>query len=340
MRGMLAAAMMVGVLAAAQAGAQCSDPFDAVLCVNTITAQQEAQFNAGDAQVSAFWAGLSGDSFELVPPDNCYPGNCNFSGASDGTMTVKAAGTGRGIYLYVEVQDNVWVDWSGGNSYGDDSVDLYFDKLDANTVHTCTDCKIGLYSSDLSYTTQQVQVFMGASSPPSTFRFAYYDAAQWSWVTVNMTWADAKVQYGFEAEVVSVDATHKVQEWYFPWDKYGTGISQDELAPGRLLGFAGGYNDMDGDNPTPDKLRWPHGGDPWASDQNYWGDLSVQAMTGVRQPHPTGIGCRAAETGRRELFTLLGSRVPGAPHSSAACGLVVQRMADRTGVALLAVTGR
>ena len=77
------------------AAGQCSDPFDAVLCVNTITPQQESGFSATDAQVSGFWAGLSGDYFELIPPDDCYPGMCNFSGTSDGTFLVKAAGTGR-----------------------------------------------------------------------------------------------------------------------------------------------------------------------------------------------------------------------------------------------------
>jgi hypothetical protein len=336
---MRASCLLVAAVVLAAAGVargQCDDPFDAVLCVNTITPMQEATFSSTDGTVSTFWAGLTGDYFELVPPDDCYPGMCNFSGTSDGTITVKAAGTGRGVYLYVEVQDNVWVDWSGGASYGDDSVDLYFDKLDANTVYTCTDCLIGLYDSRLSYTTQQFQVFMGASTPPSTFRFQSYDANMWSWTTVDLSWADAKAQYGFEMEVVTVDATHKVQEWFFPWQKYGTGYPVGENMGGKLLAFAGGYNDMDGDNPDPDKLRWPLGGDPWGGDQNYWGDVQLASDIGTVQEVVTsavrgpalGAGIGVPEGGLAEYYTLRGERVPSRAVVGAASGIVVQRAAQ------------
>jgi len=332
---------VAAALCAGQASAQCSDAFDNVLCVSTITPVQAAQFSATDGQVAGFWAGLSGDFFELVPPDNCLTGMCGFSGESDGTVKIKAAGTTKGVYLYIEVQDNVWVDWSGGNSYGDDSVDLYFDKLDANTVHTCTDCKIGLYTSDLSYTTQQFQVFMGANTPPSTFRFAYYDAASWAWTTVNTSWADARAQYGFEVEAVTVDATHKVQEWFFPWDTWGTqGLAPGTALGGMRLGFAGGYNDMDGDNPQPDCLRWPLGGDPWLSDRNYWGDLLLASDMGTVEAHstaasrPAGMARPAApaRVGASDaLYTLRGERVP-AGASVRAAGIAVQRAASGAAV--------
>ena len=331
------AAVLTMLVVACLVSGQCSDPFDAVLCVNTITSQQETQFSATDAAVSVFWSGLSGDYFELIPPDDCYPGSCNFSGESDGSMTIKAAGTGRGIYLYIEVQDNVWVDWSGGTSYGDDSVDLYFDKLDANTIWTCTDCLIGLFDSKLSYSTQQFQVFMGASTPPSTFRFAYYDANMWSWTTVNMSWADAKAQYGFDMEVVTVDATHKVQEWFFPWVKYGTGYPVGENLNGKLLGFAGGYNDMDGDNPNPDCLRWPNGKDPWIGDANYWGDIQLASDIGTVLDVPLSVQrpargrlAQTVATGPAEYFSLRGERVPARTLRGVAGGIVVQRAAQRS----------
>jgi hypothetical protein len=334
MRGRLAVAAAAGVLCAGQVFGQCDDQFDNVLCVSTIAPAQAAQFSATDRQVAGFWAGLSGDYFELIPPDNCLAGMCGFSGQSDGTFLVKAAGTSKGLYLYVEVQDNVWVDWSGGTSYGDDSVDLYFDKLDANTIWTCTDCLVGLYDSRLSYTTQQMQVFMGASAPPSTFRFAYYDPNQWAWVTVDMTYADARAVHGFEVEAVTVDATHKVQEWFLPWDTWGTeGLAPGTPLAGLRLGFAGGYNDMDGDNPNPDCLRWPLGGDPWTSDQNYWGDMLLASDMGTVEAHSTARAVRPAAMARAAAapggvpgaaYTLRGERMPSLSVAQAA-GIVVQR---------------
>jgi hypothetical protein len=328
--------VMAVVGCAVQVSGQCTnpDPFDDVLCVGVLTPTEESQFSATDNAVSPFWAGLSGDYVELIPPDDCYPGSCNFSGPTDGSMLLKAAGTGRGIYLYVEVQDNVWVDPAGPDRCCDDSVDLYFDKLDANTIWTCADCLIGLYDSRLSYTTQQLQVFMGASTAPSTFRLASYDPNMWSWTTVNLSWADAKAQYGFEAEVVTVDATHRVQEWFVPWEKYGTGLVVGSLLDGMLMAFAGGYNDLDGDSPDHDALRWPNGKDPWIGDQNYWGDImmasgmgTVQSVVGVKRPEaPARAVAAARPVASGDLFTLRGERLPaGRAGTRLASGVVVQR---------------
>ena len=55
------------------------------------------------------------------------------------------------------------------------------------------------------------------------------------------------------------------------------------------MGFAGGYNDLDGDAPDHDALRWPNGKDPWIGDQNYWGDVMLDnGMGNVESVVATG----------------------------------------------------
>ena len=316
--------------------AQCDDPYDGTLCVQKLTDQQEAQFSASDGAVSPFWDQLTGDYMELIPPTDCATDLCNFSGEEDATLLIKAAGTPRGIYIYAAVQDNVWVDRTSADACCDDSVDLYFDKLSSDAIATCTDCLVGLYNSSLSYTTQQFQVFMGSSAMPPDFRFAYYDENLWSWQTMNLGYAAAQTMYGFEVEAVTVDGTHKVQEWFFPWEKFGGGIAVGTDIGGMRLGFAGGYNDIDGDNTTADQLRWPEAGDPWKDKDvaNYWGDLLVPQDMGsvvtvvATNPHVARRSARPAVEGAvTARYTLTGKRVStGGAGALSANGVVVERL--------------
>jgi hypothetical protein len=252
----------------------------------------------------------------MIPPDDCYPGRCNFvGGETDAMLTIRAAATERALYLYAAVQDNVWVDWPGGDSYGEDSVDLYFDKMTADEIWNCTDCLVGLYSSKLTFTTQQFQVFMGGSSVPAEFKLQHYDDALWSWTGVALTWANAEVIYGFRTEIIDVDATHKTQEWFFPWNFFGKGIPVGTPLGGKLFAFSGGYNDMDGDNASPDCVRWLET-DPWDGEQNRWGDLQLDATLGGAEH--VGIndlpdaGARVTSTASvksTQFFTLKGEKL-------------------------------
>jgi hypothetical protein len=275
---------------------------------------------------------MTGDRIELVSPDNCATGACGFVGSDDAAAVIKAAATTQGIYLYIEVQDNTWVDRATPDACCDDSADLYLDEMDANAIFTCTSCLIGLYSSSLTYTTNQVQVSMGATAPPVDFRYAYYDNNLWSWQTMNLTWSQAHQLYNFDAEVITVDATHKTQEWFVPWEKLGDGIEVGTSLNGKRIGFAGGYNDKDGDNPNPDKLRWPETGDPWAADAltvNYWGDLLLPADMGmveavsVREPLRAARGALKTAPAATARYSLTGRRVEGA---GAHAGVLVERL--------------
>ena len=323
--------------------AQCEDPFDNVLCAYTLTPAEEAQFSSTDNQVSAFWSNWGArDYFDLVAPDDCYPGRCNFSGASDAGLVGKAAGTQRGIYLYFEAMDNTWVDRSGQSDIGADATDMFLDIYDASYIFTCTDCLIGLYDSRLSYTTNQFQVWMGATSVPTELSYQYYDGGMWSWTQTFPSFANAKTVYGFEAEVVTVDATHKVQEWFFPWEKLGTqGLAIGTALGNKRIAFTGGYNDKDGDNPDNDCLRWT-GKDPWVSDGNtvnYWGDLllasdmgNVVAVLGTSTRRTSGAASPTGRVAGSEYYTLKGERVQAERVASLPTGsMVVRRTVGTSG---------
>lgn len=282
----LCAAIMACILVGAVATTfgQCDDPFDANLCVYSIP-DADNQFVADDGLLSPFFQAAnwgSNDYIDMIYPDNCYPDRCNFSGADDANLTIKAAGTARGLYVYSEVKDNTWVDRTAQDDWGSDAMDLYFDALSADEIFTCTDCLVGLYASTLSYTTQQFQVWMGATAPPNGCAYQAYDELLWSWQEMGLTWATAAALFGFMVDVISIDGNTKGQEWFFPWEKFGQGIAEGTPLDGMKVGFSGGYNDKDGDSDQPDCLRWL-GKDPWAADAqtvNQWGDFELQAGMG------------------------------------------------------------
>lgn len=273
---------LFGMLAmgALTAVAQSYDPYDDQLLVYPLTPDQVAQFSTSDQRVSPFWASAweDRDHLDLTPGNNASTSGSAFSGDDDAGMVMYAAATCEGLHLYLEASDNVWVDRSSSTDWGSDAMDVYFDELSANEVFTCDACLVGLYSSTLSFSTQQFQVWMGSTSLPTSLRYQHYDETAWSWQDQEVSLADLQATLGIRIEVVAVDATHKVQEWFIPWRSLGNGMTSVP-GPGARLAFSGGYNDRDGDNPTAGELRWM-GKDPWAEDAktvNYWGDLVMDA---------------------------------------------------------------
>jgi hypothetical protein len=319
-------AMVVCAMAFAINGyGQCAnDLADKELCMYTLTPAQAASFSVTDNAVSAFWTtGWAGrDYVQLIPPDNCYPGSCNFvGGATDAMMTVKAGCTTQGLYLYVAIQDNIWVDRASASDIGADAVDLFFDDSSSAFIGTCTDCRIGLYGNFLTYTTAQCQIWMGGTVAPTGLYYQYYDNSLWSWGAHPVTWAEAAAQYNLHVEVVTVDATHKVQEWFIPWTNFGNGgFPVGTAIAGKRVGFSGGYNDKDGDNAVEDKLRFT-GKDPWSTViTDAWGDMLIPSDVGPVEAYSTGVikstnarGVSASRVVATEYYSLSGSRI--APES-------------------------
>ena len=332
--------MLSGVMSIASA--QCDDPYDANLCVYFIEEAQQ-QF-ARNASISEFWNDWGGrDYIDMIAPDNCYPGRCGFSDIDDARLTIKAASSYGGLHLLSIVTDNVWVDRADATDWGADAIDFYFDRDDAESIWNCTGCRIGLYDSYLTYNTQQFQVWMGATSPPDGVRMAYYDEQLWSWQTMNLTWDQLASLYHIQIDFITINANQKAQEWFFPWEHYGKGVAAEDLRPGLKLGFSGGYNDKDGDNPDPDCLRWLLK-DPWFGDANYWGDFEiVEAGDNVVDPVSVLPGTsggrlqpRQHASGNAAYYTLQGKRIPRSSlaHASGANAVMVQRGAAETAVRL------
>jgi len=292
---------------------QCTDPYDANLCVYPVT---NAPANIRDGVISAFWNDWGGkDYIEMIAPDDCYPDRCGFVGSDDALLTIKAAATNIGLYVLSTVTDNTWVDKASADDWGADAIDFFFDAMDANAIWTCTGCTIGLYDSKLTYTTQQFQVWMGASASPTGCRMAYYDEILWSWQTIGLTWNELSVLYKIEIDVINIDATHKAQEWFFPWTAYGKGLAIGTNLDGMKLGISGGYNDKDGDNANPDCLRWL-GKDPWSGTVNYWGDFVLQSGIGAVDTNTSAINQRSFFSTRfntvnrpSDFYTLQGKKV-------------------------------
>lgn len=291
-------------------GQTCDDPYDGNLCVYPVTG---APANVQDGVVSSFWSDWAGkDYIEMIAPNDCYPDRCGFIGTDDAVITIKAAATSVGLYMLSEVHDNTWVDRASADDWGADAIDFYFDAMDANAIWTCTGCLIGLYDSKLTYTTQQFQVWMGASAPPAGCRMAYYDEILWSWQTVGLDWLQLSTLYNIDIDVITIDASRKAQEWFFPWVHFGKGLAIGTQLDGMKLAFSGGYNDKDGDNTDPHCLRWL-GKDPWSGDANYWGDFVLQP--GIGNVDTVGVIAKASPrvnrlvSGVTSLYNLQGQKM-------------------------------
>jgi hypothetical protein len=325
--------------------AQQVDPWDHALVVYWLTPAQEAAFDATDGVISGFWTNDwdGRDYIEMNTDDNHNPTTVAFTGPTDAEFVVKAGGSCRGLYLYCSAMDNVWVDRSSPTDYGADAVDLYLDNMSSGEIANCTDCYVGLYNTTLTFTTQQFQVYMGGASLPTGLRFAHYDNSLWSWTTEDdLTWSEANSAYGFGFDVVHEDQAHKVQEWFIPWASVGNGGLAAVPSPGTHLGFTGGYNDKDGDDPNCSEMRWL-GQDPWASDAQqvqYWGDLvmSGEFVAGpvcggpvhrpVRTRSPLAYGDLGRDGG---VFTLRGERI----HGGAGPGVLIAGARGRGGARVL-----
>jgi hypothetical protein len=292
------------------------NPDDDLLQVYKITDAQMAAFSTSDGVISPFWASDwdSRDYIDMNTTNNSYPGRDAWDGSDDANITIKAAASSDGLYFYALVTDNVWVDATGGeNAWASDAVDLYFDSKSSTEIASGGEEIMvnPAYGWALTYTSQQMQVWMGASALPTAFMFNYYDDLYWTWSYNNTTFANAALLYGgMTMEVVSVDATSKAQEWFIPWGFVGTG-GIAEVAEGTQIGFTGGYNDLDGDGGEVNCLRWKNY-DPFSSANGLtsWGNLVISEAIPVGTVSP--VANRVIDNGSiatKALYTLNGEKL-------------------------------
>lgn len=293
-----------------------NDPNDGVLTVYELTDAQSSSFQAADQKISAFWDSWTGkDYIDMNTTSNSYPGRDAWGGLDDARITIKAGYSKLGVYLYCEVTDNVWVDpVSGSESWGYDAVDLYFDNKSSAGIGAGGEAiMVNLaYGWALTYTSQQIQVWMGSTTLPTTFRYSYYDETYWDWSRNEVEFATAATTYnGMAMEVVKKDDTHKTQEWFIPWSQVGVGGVSGAPTAGTRFGFSGGYNDMDGEGGAVKSLRWKQY-DPFSDAANAmasWGDLELEPNSAARQMHRAPLGRPAANVTSTQYFTLNGQKV-------------------------------
>jgi len=310
MKRFLVMAAVVIVAFSGVSFATVADPSDSVLVAYQLTPAQSAQFNPTDSTVSPFWSLIDSthDYWNLLPSTSTYLNDgAGFANDSDAQMLMKAAYDSNGVYFYFKVIDNVW-DADAGWQF--DNIDLYVDNQSSFAI-TSADPTTEFTQAELTYTCQQRWIPVGGSSAPTTIGLNYYDNTQtaWSLTTVDLTTDPQKIK------LVKLDSVTRVIEMFIPWANYGVGGVSGGMGPvGTQFAISGGYNDADYGS-FNGCIRILHNGDPWESDQNYWGDLELGPMLGgetkIKSVHQSqhGSSVVAAKIVKTEYFTLAGRKI-------------------------------
>jgi hypothetical protein len=310
------------------------DPADGLLIAYRLTAEQKAAFSATDGVVSPFWDSdwADRDFIDMNTVDNSYPGRDMWDGEGDARITVKAAADAEGLYLYLLVEDNVFVDPiepTSPNVWMYDACDVYIDLLSSTEIGEGAPDILAMpdFRRALTFTTLQMIVFMGAAEIPTSIGYRMYDQVFFGWTNFNVIPFAEIPQFfiGMQIEVMRVDQTKKAQEWFIPWNYMGGGIGYKGPLANKKFAFTAGYNDMDGDAGTVNSLRWktydPYAITPesegLAIDEralNSWGDIimaeDMPDAEGVSVKRPAfNRSLKHGTVMKTELYNLKGERV-------------------------------
>jgi hypothetical protein len=174
-----------------------------------------------------------------------------------------------------------------------DACDVYLDSLSSDDIRAGGDAIKAQVQPGWSMTrsSQQFQVWMGGTWVPSAMNDNYYNPQTSKIGYNNISFSNLPGLYkGMSIEVYKIDATHKGQEWFIPWECVGiSGLKTGEILSGRHFAFTCGYNDQDIANPagapsdvlpppTVRCLRWKLY-DPFSSTAalalESWGDIEM-----------------------------------------------------------------
>lgn len=339
-----------------------------VLDAYRLTTGQEAMFSETDGELSAFWVSWDQNpGMDYVEMDPTYPGNAwnrsdeGFIGQTDAFTTVRAAWSDRGLYLFVKVIDDQFVDDAlvcigdycpadpGELAWANDAMDLFLDVYSTELHEAAPDLVFANYLRNrLTKKTVQIQYQFGATTSKDRFSFNRVDPATGEMIIDrDVTFADAKVNYdGLTGEAVSVNDYTKAQEWFIPWTYVGNG-GVPTPNPGTYFAFTVGYNDADGGATDMDCLRWRNAADPtkrvqdWSTGQaehvptESWGDIQVLAEevadAGVRF-HTRRTPLIDRDVAALRLFDLRGCRIAAdAVLRARANGVVIERVTLENG---------
>jgi len=203
------------------------DPNDDVLMVPTLSSTNVNAFSTNDSVISDFWYDewASRDSMELNTSINSYPLRDPWSSSNDARLTAKAGAGEEGLYLLIEIHDDIWVDpMAGSNGWQYDAVDILIDALNSSNIGSSDESIMVMPSWGwaITFSTVQYQLFMGNTSLPDAMRMAYYDNLFFTWAENTVQLDQSAVLYnGLSVEAGIVDNTTKFIEMFIPWTWVG-----------------------------------------------------------------------------------------------------------------------
>jgi hypothetical protein len=253
---------------------------DAVLIAGGLTGDMETSFSNQGGTPSDFWDRLTLDSAVLTPARNGTQSS-SFSVVNmiDVAMTVKAAWSPRGLYLYFRVTDNKFLPVDKDRFYETDAIDALLDSRSSASINDPAR-KTDFINRGwgLTLSTKQYQVAFSDRDDPEECRLNYPDP--WDMVYRFVKLSEARKLYGIVIKFSKLDRRTRVQEWCIPWPQIGNGNVTAIPALGARLGFAPGYNDRD-DLQGVKELRWVGRKSHWAysgesgTTPRSWGDIEI-----------------------------------------------------------------
>jgi len=251
---------------------------DAICWAYFITPEQEADFDADDGIITAFWNEISEQTHDYIalrPSTHSYPGRDNWENENDAQINIKIAYSYNGVYILQQVYDDTWsrpVE-QGATNLNIDAVDWFFDKLSSAEIkaqepdiYLAPNLYLG---HGLTQSLRQLQVSIARQHSDSlNYNFYNQQYLDFQWNTFSFT--QVRDLYGLLFENVIVAENRRDQEWFIPWSQWGVGgvdpqQFSDNLSAPTKLAFAGGYNDVDTlEGTSMNSLRWINGADPFA----------------------------------------------------------------------------
>jgi hypothetical protein len=294
---------------------------DATVYAPVLTAAQEATFSVTDSTMSSFWD--SWDEYDLAIlniEDHVHAMRGSFSDPADAGLEIKVASGGKGFYLYCKVTDDTWQMPPSSGAFAFDAVDFLFDTKSPAEIIDAPPTQGNSKDYGVTASTQQYQIFMGdANNLPTSMIYNSVDEDFLQMSNQQSFGLDTMaVKYGVKVEIVKIDATTKVMEWFVPWTHLK--ITDATIQEGRHIGFCAGYNDMDDATAPEAALRLKGKGDPisggntldkYAEKKQYWGEIvfTASVATELRSALVLRNKANMGEIASSDFFTLQGEKI-------------------------------
>jgi hypothetical protein len=250
------------------------------LVAHGLTAEQEIGFSQKTGQPASFWRSLPADAVVLDAKNSGAEGSAfSIVHNADINVTVKAAHSRRGLYLYFEITDDRFIDSIGESYNSTDAIEVLLDGQSSAVINTPEKTAFLNPGWGLTLSTRQYQVATGGVQWPTAMRRNL--PSPWDMAYKTWSLADAKQRFGIVVRHSKQGRMKRVQEWFLPWSELSGGTLADEPAVGTALGLALGYNDQDTQGGPVKRLRWVDKKGPWRSAGSKgqaprgWGDLVV-----------------------------------------------------------------